>query len=505
MKTVISTFLPLLFISSALFSQIKYEKRIEFELGDGYEYNNIIPQKKDGLLMVYRSEKPSGKEIEWIYDFYNTELEKDASKTINIHKKMDVVSTYTTDDATHTLFRQKSDFIITTATKKGNELKTVHGEMYKKFNAGSMQVLKDYAYVTGTIKKSLAIMTIDLKTGQTNILPISVRGYKMKNISINNVQVKSKANEVFIFVKGKDSKKESEMFMIKCVDGKIQEEASKIGQTGDKNIISISASKIDDNEYLISGTYGVNSTSVSNGLFFGKLSGNEVSFLKFYNFLDLKDFLSYLPEKKQERLEKKKKRKKKRGKELNASYNIADHDIIKTPEGEYIFLGEAYYPTYTTRTYTSYVNGQAVTRTETVFDGYQYTHAVVTKFDAEGNMVWDHSFEMNPDIKPFYVKRFISLFGDTHKSLNMAFVDRKKIHSKSIDYENGDILKEESSEEIETGLEGDKTKRSYMSIDYWYDNNYIIYGSQVIKNKGDNKRNRGKRKVFFVSKVNYSN
>lgn len=505
MKTGISTFLSLFLFSSTLFSQITYEKRIEFELGEGYEDSEIIPQKNDGLLMVYRSENSSGKEVEWVYDFYNTNLEIDVSKNISIHKKMSVVSTYTTAEATHTLYRHKSDFIITTATKSGNELKSVQGELYKKFNAGSMQVLNDYAYVSGSIKNSPSIMTINWKTGKTNILPIAIGDYKTKHTSINNVQVKAKANEVFIFVKGRDSKKESEMFMIKCVDGKIKERASKIGQTGEKNIISISASKIDDNEYLISGTYGVKSTSTSSGLFFGKLTESKVDFLKFYNFLDLKDFLSYLPEKKQERLEKKKRRKNKKGKEFNANYNIADHDIIKTPENEYIFLGEAYYPTYRTRTHTTFVNGQPVTRTETVFDGYQYTHAVVTKFDAKGELIWDHSFEMNPDVKPFYARRFISLFGDTDKSLNMAFVDRKKIHSKSVDYISGDIIKDESSEEIKTGLEGDKTKRSYLRIDYWYDNNYLIHGSQVIKNKGDNKSNRGKRKVFFMSKVSYSN
>ena len=505
MKTIISTLISLLVLGNTLSSQIKYEKRIEFELGEGYEYSNIIPQKEDGLLMVYRDENSSGREVEWVYDFYNTNLEIDESKKVSIDKKMSIVSTFPTDKATHTLYRQKSDFIIVTATKSGNELKTIQGEMYKKFSARNMQVLNDYVYVMGSIKKSPAVMTINWKTGQTNILPIAIGDYKTKNTSINNLQVKSKANEVFIFVKGVDSKKESEMFMIKCVDGKIKERASKIGQTGDKNIISISASKIDDNEYLISGTYGVNSTFTSSGLFFGKLNGAEVSFLKFYNFLDLKDFLSYLPEKKQERLEKKKRKKKKKGKEFNASYNIADHDIIKTPENEYIFLGEAYYPTYTTRSRTTYVNGQAVTTTETVFDGYRYTHAVITKFNSKGELIWDNSFEMNPDFKPFYIKRFISLFGDTDKSLNMVFVDRKKIHSKSLDYISGDIIKNESSEELNTGLEGDKTKRSLLNIDYWYDNNYLIHGSQVIKNKGDIKRNRGKRKVFFMSKVSYIN
>tara|TARA_R110000868_G_scaffold9097_5_gene46014 strand:+ start:20 stop:979 length:960 start_codon:yes stop_codon:yes gene_type:complete len=317
------------------------------------------------------------------------------------------------------------------------------------------------------------------------------------------MQANTSANEVYLFVQGINSKKSSEMFFLVLTDGKIKTPAQKIDKTNDFNIISISASKINDAEYIITGTYGEKSNYASVGLFFGKIENKKVDFLKFFNFLEFKDFLTYLPEKRQAKIERKKERKKKQGKEMTIDYNIASHNIIKTPEGNYIFLGEAFYPTYRTETYTTFVNGQSVTQTRQVFDGYQYTHAMISKFSPKGELIWDRLFKMYASYKPFYIKRFITLYGDSENSLNMAFVDSKKINTKSINYINGEILKEENSDEIETGWEGDETKKGITHMEYWYENYFIVYGNQVIKNKGDDKNKKGKRKVFFVSKVAY--
>ena len=74
------------------------------------------------------------------------------------------------------------------------------------------------------------------------------------------------------------------------------------------------------------------------------------------------------------------------------------------------------------------------THTEQVFDGFQYTHAVLVNFDSEGKIVWDQCFEMWPAYKPFYVKKFISLAQDNEDAINMVFVSKEQICSKSIDY-----------------------------------------------------------------------
>jgi hypothetical protein len=275
---------------------------------------------------------------------------------------------------------------------------------------------------------------------------------------------------------------------------------------GDKNITSISGTRTKSGSYVYTGTYSNSSSYSAQGLFFAESVDGSMKYIHFYNFLDLDDFLSYLPEKKQKKIEKKQKKKESHGKELSYSFNIADHDIIEKEDG-YIFVGESYYPTYRTETYTTYTtdaNGvsHAVTRTRQVFDGYQYTHAVVAKFDKEGKMVWDKTFSLWASYKPFYVKRFIQIAENDNKSLNLVYATGGYISSKSFNPNTGVVLKSETTDRIETVFKGDEVKRSFTNIDYWYGKYFLAHGTQKIKNKENDKVNR-KRKVFFFSKVKY--
>ena len=204
-------------------------------------------------------------------------------------------------------------------------------------------------------------------------------------------------------------------------------------------------------------------------------------------------------------IEKKQKKKAKKGKEYSINFSIADHNIIEKEDG-YIFLGEAYYPTYRTESYTTTttVNGVTTTQTRyrTVFDGYQYTHSVIAKFSKEGELVWDKTFEMWQAYKPYYVKRFISIAEENQSNISLVFASGGSIISKSFDTKTGAIEKDERSKPIETGLSEDQVKRSFSNIDYWYGNYFLAYGNQKIKNSKDASVKR-KRKVFFFSKVKY--
>lgn len=494
-----------LLITANSWAQVSYEERIEFELKEGFDTDFIIPQGQSGFLIIAENKDSKGKKTEWLYEYYNNQLKQEESFSIQIDKKFNSIDSYNNNEATYTLYKnKKGEFEIITAQKESNLLDRTKGKLPKKFLLNDMFVLHEYAYLTGTLKRSPAVFAIHLKTAQNNIIPINIGDFKPKDSRITNFQVKEKENEFILFVQGIDNRKESEMYMLRGVGNKLIGEKFRIGNTGEKNIISISASKLDNTSYSITGTYGENSVNTSKGIFFGMVKNEKVSFLKFTPFLDLKDFLSYLTEKKQERIEKKRKRKKKKGKDVNLNYNIADHDVIRTEDGGFILIGEAYYATYRTQSYTTYVNGQATTTTVTVFDGYQYTHAIITKFSASGELEWDNSFKMYPSYKPFTVKRFISLFGSKKGNINLAYTDNAKIHTKSISNKTGEVLTEKESEEIKTGYEGDKTKQSFSRVKHWYDNYFIIYGYQKIKNKGDDKDARGKRKVFFVNKVKFN-
>ena len=130
------------------------------------------------------------------------------------------------------------------------------------------------------------------------------------------------------------------------------------------------------------------------------------------NFLDMKNFLANTSKLNQKITGTVKNIYKKMGKEYSKKFLIITHDVVLTPDG-YLLIGEVYHPTYHTNSYTttSFVNGMAMTQVHsyTVFDGYQYTNAFVAGFSADGNFLWDQSFDMNPVERPYYPKKFVKI------------------------------------------------------------------------------------------------
>ena len=492
-------------LSTSLVAQVEYVNRIEFELKDGYSNEEIYEMGSLGFVLCSRSDEVNKGEVEWKFEHFNTDLESIEEKKIVLGKKYYDDEIYKTENSVYILFKNpKGEFKIVSYDAEEKEIEEYSGNLTKKSWIRDMVVIDHNAFFNASIKGEPVIMKYDLSRGTTKIIPINVGKYNLKKMSVVNFQILEDASELLVFVRVRESKKESEMIMIQIDEDGDKKATVNLSETLERNMVSISATKIDEDEFIITGTYSTKSLGTSEGLFFGKATGDELSFIRYHNFSDFTDFFGYLPEKAQEKIDKKKKKKEKKGKELKTNYRIADHDIQDLDDG-YLYLGECYYPTYRTEYYTStsYVNGSPVTTTQTrqVFDGYRYTHGVLSKFDEEGNLVWDRIFELYPNQKPFYVKRFITGYLSESQTMELAFAGGFQISSKSFDMD-GNILKDETSEEIETQLEGDETKNSNSELSYWYDNYFIAYGSQKIKNKTDDEVKK-KRRVFFVSKVKY--
>lgn len=486
-------------------AQISYDKRVEFELKDGFANEEIVEFGKIGFLMSSQKEESSLGDTEWKYELFDTNLESVNSKSISIKKKYYADETYHTDKRSHTLCRdRKGNYSIVSVEASSLEITKVDGIVPKKSWIKEMTILGDYAFFHASIKKVPYLFSVNWKTGKQNFIPVSLRNYSSKKTQLMGFQVLKSSNEIFLYVQAQVEKKKSELYVIRLNDKGEKEEVFNLSKNIDQNIIDVSASKLSNGKYIFTGTYSTKSLSESEGLFFCQAQKNEIDFISFYNFLDLDQFLSYLPERKQEKIEKKKERKEGRGKEFKLKYQIATHDVEELDDG-YIFLGEAYYPTYRTETYTatSFINGVSSTTTHsrTIFDGYRYTHAVVAKFNKEGSLQWDQTFEMWPAYKPYYIKHFISMAEKNQSFSKLVFASRNKIISKSIDY-NGLVIQDSESEEIETTHEGDKEKWSVSNVDFWYDKYFIAFGEQKIINKKDKDVKR-KRKVYFISKIKY--
>lgn len=500
-------FVLLLSTSLSAISQINYKERIEIQQRDGYNEEKINDFGEFGLILSSRKEESIKKQKEWKYELYNSDLKLVKTENIMLNEKLSRDESYSNKERMHTLYKdKKGNYSLVSVEASTFEIIKVDGVLPKKTLISGMEILGDYAFFKASLKKSPFLFSINWKTGMQNTIPVTVENVKPKQISLMDLQLMPESNVVFLYIKALLHKKESAIHVVRLNDKGEKEMSFNLTKNIDKNIISVTASKLSDDKYIYTGTYSTKSTGSSEGMFFCEVNQEKVNFIEFHNFLGLENFLSYLPERKQKRIEKKKDRKEEKGKELKINYHIAPHEIVQLDDG-YILLGEAYYPTYRTTTYTTttMVNGMATTTTHTqiVFDGYQYTHAMMAKFDKTGKLMWDEIFEMWQAYKPFFVKKFISVAEKNQNSLKLAFASRNKIYSKEINYE-GSIIHDFESEEIETPHAGDKSKWSFSNISYWYDNYFIAYGNQKIKNKGGDEDVKRKRKVYFVSKIEFN-
>ena len=86
---------------------------------------------------------------------------------------------------------------------------------------------------------------------------------------------------------------------------------------------------------------------------------------------------------------------------------------------------------------------------------------------------------------------------DNKEAVDLSFGNLEEIIYKKIDAKNGNTLINDTTEIIDTKLQGDKIRRSFSEVNHWFDNYFIAFGSQTISNSEKER----KRKIFFVNKL----
>ncbi|OQA00191.1 MAG: hypothetical protein BWY70_00772 [Bacteroidetes bacterium ADurb.Bin408] len=236
----------------------------------------------------------------------------------------------------------------------------------------------------------------------------------------------------------------------------------------------------------------------SSGFYCAGLDENKQTFLKLYPYTKFTNFYNFLSDRSQMRIKKKMARRQARGKEYQAKYYVLVNDLI-VQEKSLIFLAEAYYPEYETRCETAFnPNGTTYQRCYTVFTGYRVTHAIAAAFDNSGELLWDNSFEVM-DVVSYELKPRVKALADGNELL-LVYANNGELKSKVI--AGGKVVESKNTVKIEAAHSSDKVKENYGSgISYWYNNYFIAYGYQKIKNLSAG--NNTKKRVFYFNKIAY--
>jgi hypothetical protein len=555
MKTLLRI-LPAVLLYSAVHAQAPL--RVEIEAKRYASDYHIVPVGKSGMLLFYESDeraKDGGRD--WVFTKYDTDFKEVWTKEQPVKNGLDFIDFVIKEDkevylllgkkySPYTQGIGKGSYEIVNVNLDNGGLRSINGRVPTSSIIDHFDVVNGYGYLSGIevpSKGTQAASTclwilpipcisyvalspvifrahpvayeVDLNTGVSSVVSKRMKG--MGFIVGTGSSDQEKAEHIII--RNEISRKENEVLCY-TYNGSSLSGTIEVKGTPDKIINRANYLKLNDKEGVMIGTYSNERTkkgffknlgpnrimngynAVSNGLFFAKTNDGQTEFTKYYDFSDFQSFYKYLQARYGSYVAEKKRKKSR----FN-SYLLLIHDIIQK-EGQYVMVAEAYYPEYETRYEQVYVPatgnmpGHYETRPVEVFVGFRYTHAIVAGFDKEGNKLWDNTFEIE-NILTFDLKERVKVLFDGTNTI-LAYSQNGSINTKVI--QGNEVVQGKFSTPIETNYKGDKVLYSYSSdMSYWYDNFFVTYGYQRIKNTDDPSKKGGnqdrKRTVFYFNKI----
>jgi len=256
---------------------------------------------------------------------------------------------------------------------------------------------------------------------------------------------------------------------------------------------------------MVLGTYHYEASKMSNreeesnpesaGYFVAGFVNDKQLMINYFNFLEFEEMYRSLSSKTIADLKSKAEKQKNKGEEYSLDYTLLLHDIIAS-DSSFTILSEAYYPEYRTVTNMYYdYYGRPIPQTYTVFDGYKYISGIAASFNEAGELLWDNGIEIQ-NVLTFNLTKYLGYYA-SNGELALFYNNENKVHYKIVGAEYGGGASQTVT--LESKYKGDKVMEDLGSrMIHWYDNYFIGYGYQKIKN---NRIAGGKRTIFYFNKL----
>ena len=477
-------------ISFPLFTlaQLHQNKRLEIPISFDYESFDIAAAKNYGIVLYRRITNYKNDQFEIIHT--DTSFHEKWRGLLPIDKGFEFAKQIAANGNLYLIFfdadfSDKSFHLYEIRLDRGTYTKYIIRNSVP-FLPRVFEVNANGAIIGGYFNRTPLVLFFEFKTQKSKILP------GLFNEVGELAQIKINADESFnVLISAKNYQKQQTLWL-KNYDpvGKLERNVM-LEPEGNNNLIFGRAIQTNSNSEIITGVYGGKNSEFSRGLFVARLSDDGVQQIKYYSYAELENFFKYMRVKQEKRVKERIQRKKIKGKKIKFQYRFLIHELVPY-KNQFILLGEAFYPRYRQLDGSYGMSGRA----SIVFDGYQYTHAVVLGIDANGELLWDNSFEIN-DVRTFTLEQFVKMDAQKEK-IALLYLYDNKIRTKII--QDSIVLEGKTSNQLQPRADASPGS-SFNRLDYWYDDYFLAYGVQDIGSSTFLGRNR--KKVFFVSKVSY--
>jgi hypothetical protein len=473
------------------FAQLHQSGRLEFPIASEDDSYDVVPVKETGLVLHRRVFTNFGDHLEMIY--IDTTLQEQWRGMLPLENNFALGShavgngkLYLAYYSNNSLYRDL--LLYTIDLKLGNFSRSVIRNSIP-FAPTTLEVTAEGALMAGYFIRVPIVIFFEFGSQKSRILP------GLFNEAGELLQIKVNPDQTFdVLISAKNYQRQQTLW-IKNYDahGKLIRNFM-LKPEGDNNLIFGRTVQTNNNTQLIAGVYGTKNGEFSRGLFIAQINDNNIQQINYFSFGDLENFFRYMKARQEKRIKNRVQRKKVKGKKIKFQYRFIVHELVPY-NNQFILLGEAFYKRYKTLGNTMAMPNSS--EPPVVFDGYQYTHAAVLGIGANGNLLWDNSFEIN-DVKTFTLEQFVKM-GARGNEIALLYLFDNKIRTKII--KNNEVLEGKTYRDLQLkeneSLSVDN-KSSINKLDYWYANYFLAYGTQnVVSIAGGRK----KKKVFFINKI----
>jgi hypothetical protein len=483
-------FLSLLLFNGVSIAQLSDFKRVDIPINTAEDDEfNVITFGQEGLILFSIKSNNFGRDQKLVFTKFDTELKTEWKNEFAAESGYSLIKYFDNNDYLFCLLKKddKTDILILRIDVKRGDYIVSNCKMLTRMEIDAFTVVKSKAIIGGKYNDRPVVEMINLFDQSAKVLP----EIHANNILLNTIEVNPESGELYVLLKNSKNCK----FLLKVYnyDGKLISNTT----LGEKKKLPVNGKilKTPEGEYFLAGNYADNCSDYSIGFYTHSLSGTEET--KFYDFIELNNFLSYLPEKRQERVKKRIKNKKLKGKDFKLRHRLLLHDPVKTSGGNTLFA-EVFYPEFKNYNNTFMPvtrNYRFVSSNYLNYNNFRYTHALICTFDNKGNLKWDNSVSLN-EIQSRTLDQKVQL-SEVDGKFIIAYPDEGVIKTT--------IIKQSETQEAENiNLEeGNQDIRILDSqeneLSSWYDHVFIAYGIQSVKSPNG----LIPADVFYLSKLTY--
>ncbi len=504
-------FTLIIFLTTVLPAQAQNDPllRIEMESKTDEANYRVTPCGENGLMLFYRTTIKENEYNFWIFILYNKFMQEAWKEDVPIFESMAFRKQVVKDDNLYLFF---------------------YNDEKKKSEAFNFQVLKlrlkdqRYELFSGLLPDEAKIASFDVYNQTVLVgmnLPEQKAGFYTFNVDTKEVVVvkeitdrKARIESIYI-----DTTLQSASVLFNVYNDKsdfyleLDTWGPQWDETGSirfypeagKKFNRGKMTRVSGNRLLLFGTYDLlkNESVKDDDYFVAEASGffvinftdQEHIVTRYENFLDLENMTGYLKSREYQLAKKKLAKTDEEGESISLGYNLLLHNIIEH-DSMFYFVGEGYYEDYhmVTNTYYDFY-GRAMPVSYNVFDGYRYFNAFISCYDQQGNKLWDNGMEIF-NILSFDLRKRVNVFFSGDETV-LAYNRDGKISAKIID--GPKTIEGVDHYPLETTYVNDKVMSDTKStMEHWYDNYFVAYGFQTIRN---NSLSNSKRTVFYINKV----